>query len=743
MDRKRRALPAVLAALVPLALSAQTLHLGSEFPVNTYTTSAEVSPAAAASSDGGFVVVWQNFTQDGGGLGIYGQRFDGVGAKAGAEFPVNSYATGAQVSPAVATDSHGNFVVVWESDGQDGSFFGIYGQRYDAAGVKLGGEFRVNTTTALDQQAPAIAMAPDGRFVVVWCGGYGPDSDVWGQRFDSGGGKVGGEFRVNTYTPEAQNAPAVAADGAGNFVVVWMSEVGGIFSREVLGQRFDAAGVKVGSDFRVNTYTSGEQGYPAIATDRAGNFVVAWQSVGQDGDSTGIFGQRFNNGAEKVGAEVAVNEYTTSAQGEVSIALEPDGGFDAVWRSFHEDGNDYAIAARRFDRTGAPREHEFLWNVATAGAQLEPAIVATLSGMLAVWAGPDGDSYGIWGRRQNLVPRGLGGDDHGIGTSDLNGVIEPGEAVRIEPRWGNRDAGPAALEGTVGVSDFGGPPGPTYALFDGVANYGTIGAGADAGCDDGNASPCYAVQVFGTRPATHWDATLTEHLSLGGSHPWTLHIGESFADVPKSQPFYAKIETLLHHGVTSGCTATEYCPDTAVSRGQMAIFIAKGIAGAGELVPKTGFVGGQPYDCSKGGVSRFSDVAPLDPFCRHVHYLGAQNVTLGCGPGLYCPGGSVTRDAMASFIAKAIVAPGGGGAVPLIYTDSATGRSYSCAAGSPNVHFSDVPISNPFCRHVHYLWAKGIVSGCSATQYCPAAPVARDAMAKFLANGFGLALYGP
>jgi len=98
---------------------------------------------------------------------------------------------------------------------------------------------------------------------------------------------------------------------------------------------------------------------------------------------------------------------------------------------------------------------------------------------------------------------------------------------------------------------------------------------------------------------------------------------------------------------------------------------------------------------------------------------------------------------MASFIAKAVVAPGGGAAVPAAYTDPTTSRSYSCVSGSANLHFSDVPVSNVFCKHIHFLWAKGIVDGCTATAYCPGAPVARDAMAKFIANGFGLRLYEP
>jgi hypothetical protein len=124
--------------------------------------------------------------------------------------------------------------------------------------------------------------------------------------------------------------------------------------------------------------------------------------------------------------------------------------------------------------------------------------------------------------------------------------------------------------------------------------------------------------------------------------------------------------------------------------------------------------------------------------------IAAQGVTLGCSATSYCPNGSVSRLEMAAFIAKATVAPLGGSAVPLSYgPDPATGNSYSCAAGSPNVHFTDVPAANAFCKHVHFLWARGIIGGCTETSYCPEADVTRDTMAKFLTNAFALTLYGP
>jgi hypothetical protein len=145
-----------------------------------------------------------------------------------------------------------------------------------------------------------------------------------------------------------------------------------------------------------------------------------------------------------------------------------------------------------------------------------------------------------------------------------------------------------------------------------------------------------------------------------------------------------------------------------------------------------------------GGVSLFTDVSPTDIFCRSVHYLLAQNVTTGCSANEYCPDPNVTRLEMSAFVARAVVAPAGGAGVPQTYgPDPVTGFSYSCNPGSPNIHFTDVPASNSFCKHAHFLWAKGIISGCGATTFCPNDPVTRDAMARFLTNGFNAKLYGP
>ena len=69
-----------MATLAAAGLGGQVLPLGGEFPVNTYTTNAQLFPAVAAAGNDTFIVVWDSFVQDSGGLGVYGQRFDGNGA---------------------------------------------------------------------------------------------------------------------------------------------------------------------------------------------------------------------------------------------------------------------------------------------------------------------------------------------------------------------------------------------------------------------------------------------------------------------------------------------------------------------------------------------------------------------------------------------------------------------------------------------------------------------------------------
>jgi serralysin len=89
--------------------------------------------------DGGWLVTWSSYGQDGSGEGVYQQRYAASGAKVGIETQVNTDTKGHQSSPDVTALSDGGWVVTWNSRDEDGSGYGIHQQRYDAVGNPVGG----------------------------------------------------------------------------------------------------------------------------------------------------------------------------------------------------------------------------------------------------------------------------------------------------------------------------------------------------------------------------------------------------------------------------------------------------------------------------------------------------------------------------------------------------------------------------------------------------------------------------
>jgi hypothetical protein len=195
---------------------------------------------------GGFVVTWSSDGPDGSGYGVYGQRYNATGAPVGGEFKVNTYTTDSQFAPRVAGLGGGGFVVTWISFGQDGSGTGIYGQRYSAAGSTAGSEFKVNTYTAGWQNRPSVAGLGGGGYVVTWSSWEqdGSEDGVYGQRYNATGAPVGGEFKVNTYTTDSQLAPSVAGLGGGGFVVTWSSWGQDGSEYGIYGQRYSPSGAR-------------------------------------------------------------------------------------------------------------------------------------------------------------------------------------------------------------------------------------------------------------------------------------------------------------------------------------------------------------------------------------------------------------------------------------------------------------------------------------------------------------------
>jgi hypothetical protein len=396
----------VLALLSPSPAGAQqAVPEGPEFQVNSFPGLFHDLPSVAMHANGDFVVAWSCDAPSGsdtGSLSIQAQRYASDGSAQGAQFQVNTYTTGNQLNASVAAAAGGDFVVIWESYGSvgtDTSYRSVQGQRYASDGSPQGAEFQVNTYTTQSQIHASVAASPTGDFVVVWDsnGSAGTDTayrSIQGQRYASDGSPQGAEFQVNTYTTSYQRFPFVAADAGGAFVVAWHSFGSSGTDQDgysVQGQRYASDGSAQGTEFQVNTYTTLFQRNASVAANADGDFVVVWESFGSYGtDASGfsVQGQRYASDGSAQGAEFQVNSYTTSDQGNPSVAVEADGHFEVVWQSLGSSGTDSSersIQGQRYTSDGSPHSLQFQVNTFTTNHQYNTAGAAADEDFVVVW----------------------------------------------------------------------------------------------------------------------------------------------------------------------------------------------------------------------------------------------------------------------------------------------------------------------------------------------------------------------
>ena len=522
----------------------------------------------------------------------------------------------------------------------------------------MGGDLQVNTATTGDQYGAAVVAKAFGQFVVVWLDSTPPaPRRVMGQRFDAVGGRVGAEFQVSMLTA-ASDRPSVAGSPE-VFVVSWTRQVPPASAVPAV-RRYDKFGNQLGPEYDVDTSVGGQ---PSV--DINGDwvtFTVVWR--GDDGQNGGIFGRRFDHLGGPLGGRFAINTYTSAHQEQASVAADSGGNFLVAWTDWAQDGSGKGVFGRRFG---------------------------------------------------GLRPEILDVDTTPLPTANANGVLEAGETAHVAPAWRNvSGAQMGMLQGVASAFTGPGAPGnPTYSIPDAAANYGVIVPNGEVvSCMF--TTDCYrvATSVPTARPVVHWDATIREDiLYRAQSKVWTLHFGESFADVAPTSPFYRFVETLLHRNVTGGCSPTEYCPTSSTTREQMAVFVLVAKEGAGYLPPA----------CT---TPMFADVPASSPFCRWIEELARRAVVTGCGGGNYCPSNAVSREQMAVFVLRTL--------------DAALNPP---ACTTPI--YNDVPASSPFCRWIEELTRRNVVTGCGGGNYCPTAGVTREQMGVFISATFGLVLYGP
>ncbi len=341
------------------------------------------TPAAAADSEGNFMVVWSTYDTE-----IQGRLFDAGGEPRGPAFQVNSYTTGGQGGADVTAKGDGEFVVVWISViGEPPDIeITLEGQRFEADGTAAGSQFPVAPDSPYLSR-PSTTAIGGGDFVVVWrsydlVDGY----TLRGRRLSSLGLPLGAEFQVDTHPTNRQYDPLVRSDADGDFVVVWESY--GSFGDDnsqssIQARRFASTGAPLANQFQVNTEIIAFQQTPALAVAEDGTFVIAWKTY----VSYTIEGQLFAADGSFLGGQFQIDDPMIGGEGrDPEAASGPGDSFLVAWRS---PGSESDIQARYFSAAGDPGHPQFQVNTYTTGGQNRLALATDRHGtMLAVWREP-------------------------------------------------------------------------------------------------------------------------------------------------------------------------------------------------------------------------------------------------------------------------------------------------------------------------------------------------------------------
>lgn len=315
------------------------------------------SPAIAALSDGGWIVSFefgsqiytQRYLSDGSAVGDQTYLYDG--SVIGEKLLVNTDLEHDKSSSKIIALKDGGWVVSWESYQQDGSGYGVYAQRYTSDGQTKGAEFRVNSYTYRDEHYHSISALDDGGWIVTWTSESqdGSGEGVYAQRYSSDGNAIGEEFIVNSDTLYSQNFSVVTSLSDGGWVIVWRSSVGNLHA-----QRYLSDGQVVGGEFVIDV---GFDILPEIAMLKNGDWIVTWSSQGGDDYSGyGVYAQRYSSDGNIVGEKFVVNTRITNDQSGSKVTALEDGGWVISWQSYQQDGVGYGVYSQRYAADGSKFE---------------------------------------------------------------------------------------------------------------------------------------------------------------------------------------------------------------------------------------------------------------------------------------------------------------------------------------------------------------------------------------------------
>lgn len=331
---------------------------GSEFLINTTVDNDQRYPDVAMDDNGDHVVVWMDEVYDDDGWGVYMQRYDNTNARYGSQSRFSSSTTGHQRDPKICMTGDGQYAMAWTQISLDGSLFAIYARYYLANGAAISSQIEVVTPSATYVGSPDIAIDPEGNFTVVWQenGTDGSGSGIFARQFDNAATALGAAFQVNSESDENQHSANIAMDTTGAFVVVWSSYGQDGDGDGIYAQLYEANGTRNEVEFQVANTSAAYQTNPSVTKTRNGDITIAWDAFQQDGSYSGSYIRSFSSAGTAIEVETRINTRTSDFQQAAAIIqYDIDDELITVWQDGQtsstatHDGDDYGVYLQRYD----------------------------------------------------------------------------------------------------------------------------------------------------------------------------------------------------------------------------------------------------------------------------------------------------------------------------------------------------------------------------------------------------------
>ncbi|HEX8235472.1 MAG TPA: Ig-like domain-containing protein [Abditibacteriaceae bacterium] len=448
----------------------------NEFTVNTSTMGKQNNSSVDGNANGDFVVVWAD-NRDEFSTNICAQRFNADGGAKGSEILVHSIDSYEEIATDVAVDDSGNFVVIWDVDDSTGNTFV---RRFNANGAALAPTSTITDTSKSESQS--IDMDDNGNFVIAWeryeNDEYYSDAQIIAQRFDAEGVAQGDAIEVTTLVDAGTSySPDVAMNSSGEFIIAYDQYFGPnvVDADNVLVQRFDASGARVGSPLQADQSAT-ELYSPAASLNDKGNIVVVWDDYTDNEDN--IRGRELRADGTPTGDEFLIDDVTEGYPIWPEVALNDNNQYVVIWTVPNDDNEMMPVLGKRFlFGQSSSEDTQFQINGYGAGAYSSSVAVANNGTFLVAWENFDvyTDESDIHGRLLEFAPP-VNSNTPPVANNDTDTVLEDSGATTINVLTNDTDADSdtltllSATGGTQGgVVD--GAPGGTTLTYTPPANF--------------------------------------------------------------------------------------------------------------------------------------------------------------------------------------------------------------------------------------------------------------------------------